>query len=92
MKFPVSKRVRLASGLLVLLGLTAGGIAPSALADGATVENYGTCVTYGIDTAVAAPMTIVVNPDQVVVALPHQSVDGSAPPPFSGGGWSACGR
>ena len=64
-----------------------------AFGDGATVQTYGTCVTYGIDPAagVAAPLTVVTNARGTTWLTPHQSVDGLAPPAFSGG-WSACGR
>jgi hypothetical protein len=66
---------------------------PAAFADGATVATYGTCVTYGIDPAahVAAPQTVVTNSQGTMWLVPHQSVDGNAPPAFSGG-WSACSR
>jgi hypothetical protein len=92
MRSSFDKRVRPVVLLLVLLGIATGGIAPAALADGAEVSNFGSCVTHGVDptTGAAFPMTIVANSSGVQFEIPHQSVDGFPPPPFDGAGWWAC--
>lgn len=90
MKGPVRLGGRFAL-LLSLLGVMTGvGMVPAAAAV-EEVSNYGRCVKFGIDptSGLSAPMLVVVNSAQVIVVIPHQSVDGNPPPAFAGG-WSAC--